>query len=256
MRQFLVVLCIAAAISNITANDYCSSNLCDYGQHVACGHNGEFSYTCPADAAMVPMTDSLKHVIVDGHNAKRNFIAGGGDVNHKPACRMATMQWDDELAYFASLNVKKCQMNHDSCSNTADFHYTGQNLAWMGYFEPLNSAAKFNEAIEMWYSEVAKSKQEYMDSFPSSQLYSIGHFSAMMTDRNIRVGCAASTYSVPGQSYKAFLVACNYAAANMPKFPIYVKCDWPASQCSTGNNPSYPNLCSVYEQFDVNYGFN
>ncbi|XP_037818676.1 antigen 5 like allergen Cul n 1-like [Lucilia sericata] len=257
MRKFLIVISLAAVIAAISATDYCSSTLCIIGPHIACGHNGQFSSNCPHDVAMVPMTDSLKQLIVDGHNAKRNFIAGGGDVNHKPACRMATMQWDDELAYLASLNVKQCDMKHDTCRNTDQFRFAGQNIAWIPFRGPIDNEARFNEAIELWYSEVANSKQEYIDSFPVEQLYSIGHFTAMMTDRNIRVGCAATTYYTSSESiFKTFLVACNYASGNLPNVPIYVKCDRPAKECSTGNNPSYPNLCSVNEHFDANYGYN
>ncbi|KNC32014.1 hypothetical protein FF38_10700 [Lucilia cuprina] len=255
MRQFLIVFALAAILVTTSAIDYCSKDLCYKRKHITCEHNGQFSSTCPSDAAIVTMTDSLKQLIVDGHNAKRNFIAGGGDVNHKPACSMATMQWDDELAYLASLNVKQCAMKHDSCRNTEQFRFAGQNLAWIHYLEPVNNEAGFNKSIELWYAEVANSKQEYIDSFPVEQLYSIGHFTAMMTDRNTHVGCSAATFSISGSRYKAFLVACNYASGNLRDVPIYVKCDRPAKNCSTGNNPSYPNLCSIKEHFDANYGY-
>ena len=116
---------------------------------------------------MVPITNDLKQILVDAHNAKRNFIAGGGDPRHSAACRMATMEWDDELAAIAALNVKQCRMNHDRCLNTDAFKYAGQNLAWMGFFGNLDPAEKLNEAVEMWYSEVKDSQQAYIDSYPN-----------------------------------------------------------------------------------------
>lgn len=42
----------------------------------------------------------------------RNKIASGGINGYCPASRMATMQWSDELAYLASLNVLQCVMKH------------------------------------------------------------------------------------------------------------------------------------------------
>lgn len=75
----------------------------------------------------------------------------------------------------------------------------------------------------------------------------------MMADRNIRLGCAASTYSQ--QPYQAYLVACNYATTNMINFPIYKSCNKAGTSCTTGTNPKYPNLCSASEKYDVNKWF-
>lgn len=130
---------------------------------------------------MVDINDSLKRVLVDAHNAKRNFIAGGGDAKHSPACRMATMDWDDELAAMAALNVKQCEMAHDKCRNTDAFKYSGQNLAWLSFSGDFNHADILNRVVEMWYSEVKYSKQAYIDSYPST--YSgplvLNHLSAL-----------------------------------------------------------------------------
>lgn len=76
----------------------------------------------------------------------------------------------------------------------------------------------------------------------------------MMADRNIRVGCAASTYTKKGEP-TSYLVACNYATTNMSNFPIYEKCAKAASTCKTGKNPQYPNLCSASEEYAVNKWF-
>lgn len=116
---------------------------------------------------MVPITDSLKTVLVNAHNKKRNFIAGGGDAKHSPACRMATMQWDNELADLAALNVKQCKMAHDISHNTDAFEYSGQNLFWMQIIGDIDHADNLNHAVESWYSEVKSSKQSYIDSYPN-----------------------------------------------------------------------------------------
>ncbi|XP_023302453.2 antigen 5 like allergen Cul n 1-like [Lucilia cuprina] len=257
MNNILVFFYFSAIIAVASATDYCSSSICSKGvKHIACDNNGKFDASCSADAKMVTITDSLKKLLVDAHNVKRNFIARGGDSKHSPACRMSTMQWDDELAAVAAFNVKQCKMAHDKCRNTDAFKYSGQNLAWMGYYGIPNDAQKLTQAVDMWYSEVKDSKQTYIDSYPNG--YSgpaIGHFTVMMADRNIRVGCAASTYSPAGQPYKAYLVACNYATTNMINFPIYASCKKAGQSCTTGSNPNYPNLCSLSEQYTVNKWF-
>lgn len=83
----------------------------------------------------------------------------------------------------------------------------------------------------------------------------IGHFTVMMADRNIRVGCAGATYTNDGERYLSYLVACNYATTNMINFPIYESCSRAAASCTTGTNPKYPNLCSASEQYAVNKWF-
>lgn len=112
------------------------------------------------------MTESLKKFIVEAHNDKRNIIAGGEDKSLKPACRMATMEWDDELASLAELNVLQCKMNHDNCHNTADFKYSGQNLGSIGFRGDVNDTARIQKSIESWYEEKKDVSQSIIDKYP------------------------------------------------------------------------------------------
>ncbi|XP_058974987.1 antigen 5 like allergen Cul n 1-like [Musca domestica] len=199
--------------------------------------------------------DKLKAEIVRAHNEKRNFVAGGGVEHLKPACRMATLEWDDELAEIASYNVLQCKMNHDKCRNTEAFIYSGQNLAWRSYWRPANIARLFSNSFALWYNEVKDVKMDFINSFPRGYKGpEIGHFTVMVADRNIRVGCAAASYvdiRIDG-GRQIFLLACNYATTNILELPIYANCSTAATSCSSGTNPQYPNLCSVSEKYDVN----
>lgn len=187
------------------------------------------------------------------HNHYRNLIAGGGVSKLKPACRMATMKWNDELAYLASLNVKSCQIRHDACHNTDAFSWSGQNLAFIGIFKNLNQTSNAMRSVDLWYGEVKDTTQAYIDAYPANyDGPAIGHFTVMVADRNTDVGCAISTYSVEGKAYKAFLMACNYAATNVIGIKMYNSCSIPASKCTTGVNPNYKFLCSPKEVYDVN----
>ncbi|KAM7350295.1 venom allergen-1-like [Cochliomyia hominivorax] len=253
---FIAYLFVAVALAVVNATDYCSSSICNNVKHIACDHNGQFDASCPADAKMVTITDDLKKVVVDAHNEKRNYLAGGGDTRFKPACRMPTMEWDDELAYLASLNVRQCKMAHDKCHNTDAFKYSGQNLAYVSFYNTADNVEKLKQMVDIWFSEINNAKQSYMDAYPNGYNGpTIGHFTVMMAERNIRVGCAASTFSVKDQSYKLYLVACNYATTNVINFPIYKSCSKAATSCTTGTNPRYPNLCSTAEKIDVNKFF-
>lgn len=78
----------------------------------------------------------------------------------------------------------------------------------------------------------------------------IGHFTVMVADRNIRVGCGMFTHSTD-YGYKTFGVTCNFATNNVQNEHIYAECENPGSLCVTGKNPKYPNLCSTSEVYDL-----
>ena len=118
---------------------------------------------------MVNIDNNLKQVLLDAHNEKRNLIAGGGAPKHGAACRMATMEWDNELAQIASLNVRQCQMAHDQCRNTDAFKYSGQNLAWFGYTGMATDHAKnLRNSVKGWYDEVEYSNKAFTDKYPAN----------------------------------------------------------------------------------------
>ncbi|XP_067635242.1 venom allergen-1-like isoform X2 [Eurosta solidaginis] len=237
----------------VYATNYCDPSLCN-GDHIACHNNEGFHSSCkkPQD---VQLTNNLKQLILDTHNKYRNKVAGGATAL-KPACRMATLQWDNELASLAALNVKQCKMAHDECHNTDAYKYSGQNLAWITYYNTADIKYLTGKSVDLWYNEIKDTKMSHIKSYPANYIGpQIGHFTVMMADRNIRVGCAASTYAVKGDNYRAFLFACNYATTNMIGFPIYKDCKKPATECKVDKNSKYPNLCAVSEKYDVNKWF-
>ncbi|XP_075156038.1 antigen 5 like allergen Cul n 1-like [Haematobia irritans] len=253
MNSIALILFAALSIGHIMATDYCSSSICPTGtSHIACGHSGKFDSTCPKDAAIVTLTTAMKNAIVNRHNAKRNLVAGGKAANHKPACRMATMKWNAELAKLAALNVRQCKMNHDSCRNTDAFKYSGQNLAWRTYSGTLDTQKMLVACVDMWYNEVKYSNMSNIKAFPVTYDHNkeFGHFTVMVVDRNIAVGCAVAKYTKDGA--KNFLMGCNYATTNMQTKPIYASCTKPATSCKKGKNTKYPNLCSPQEVYSVN----
>lgn len=73
---------------------------------------------CPSERMKINITPKLQQIMVDEHNKYRNQQALGQTPNYQPATRMATMKWDPELAKLAAINVRQCEMKHDSCRNT------------------------------------------------------------------------------------------------------------------------------------------
>ena len=106
--------------------NYCLGNLCPYQggstSHIGCGSTRDFSPSCASDRAIVPLNQSNIDSILDLHNQLRNNLALGeviglDNISFKPAIRMATLQWDNELADLALLNAYQCKMEHDRCVN-------------------------------------------------------------------------------------------------------------------------------------------
>lgn len=154
--------------------------------------------------------------------------------------------WNAELAQLASLNVKRCKMTHDECRSTKDFKYAGQNLAYRansGAFEPMSSLIEKN--VKGWYDEVEFAAQSDIDECCTSKSgKTIGHFTQLVTDRAIQVGCAVARYT--DGKWKTSLMACNYAFTNMIGQRVYISGE-SASGCTSGTNSDFPALCKASE---------
>lgn len=79
---------------------------------------------------------------------------------------MATIQWDDELARLATLNVMQCRMQHDECRNTPRYRSSGQNIAWRSYYNiEYTQKQVLEDALTDWFSEYKYSDMSYIDSY-------------------------------------------------------------------------------------------
>jgi hypothetical protein len=77
----------------------------------------------------------------------------------------------------------------------------------------------------------------------------IGHFTAMVTERSTQIGCAISSFRYNG--WNAYLLACNYASNNMIGCSVY-RSGAIASACTLGPDSTYPGLCKTNEPIDPN----
>ena len=141
-------------------------------------------------------------------------------------------------------------MSHDPCHNTQDYAFSGQNLglrATTGDFEAIDSCAQ--NIVNSWYNEVKDASPSDINKCCSSASgKTIGHFTMLVTDRAVQVGCAAAQYT-NGQ-WKTCLLACNYAFTNLVGSPVYVSGP-AASKCTKGSNNDYPGLCKVDEPIEA-----
>uniref|UniRef100_T1E2W5 Venom allergen-1 n=1 Tax=Psorophora albipes TaxID=869069 RepID=T1E2W5_9DIPT len=241
---------MATVCSGQTTN-YCDASLCTKGTHIACNGLTTLSSSCGAGAAESVLDASAQAQILDEHNKLRNTVAMGqqnytATEFYKQAARMATLQWDSELASIAAANARRCVYGHDACRNTATMKFVGQNIAIQQYYGMTKTDSQLiTEFVQAWFSEYQYANPGFIDSYPQGYTGpAIGHFTQVVSDRSSKVGCSLVSYEADGWTNKLFV--CNYGLTNMVNQPVYVAGNT-ASQCTTGSNPSYSGLCSVNE---------
>uniref|UniRef100_A0A1Q3FTQ4 Putative scp-like extracellular protein n=1 Tax=Culex tarsalis TaxID=7177 RepID=A0A1Q3FTQ4_CULTA len=248
--RFLTVASLLALIG-LSTQQYCDPALCPIltGPHIACNGLTTLSPSCGHDAQEIYLDPSLVAIILDEHNRRRSQVATGQQsyapgAFYSQAARMATLQWDRELANIAAANARRCTFGHDTCRNTYSFPYAGQNIA-ISTNSRVSNGDQIKRWIDSWYAEYRSANPGYLANFPGGPvLFSIGHFTQMVSDRTDRIGCSLVSY----QSNKVFV--CNYSFSNMLGQPIYVT-GRACSMCRTGCNAAYPGLCNTNEVVDA-----
>ncbi|XP_055610288.1 antigen 5 like allergen Cul n 1-like [Uranotaenia lowii] len=241
------VLAICLLVVSVQATDYCEPSLCRKGSsHVACNANPGYG---KPDAYTIPFDSDKQAMIVQLHNEMRNKIALGKQNYTKgfypTAARMTTMQWDDELAFIAAANARKCVFKHDQCRNTVKYPISGQNIGIFGYGGTRDPDVLITKLFNMWYAEYKHANPEITKKYPKGYKGPvIGHFTQVVQDRADRIGCAVTHWT--DKPYNKLYLVCNYARVNVVGQPVYTPGDV-GSQCTTGTNSEFPGLCSPDE---------
>lgn len=168
-----------------------------------------------------------------------------------------------KLAYFRFHNIE--------WNSLANFTFSGQNLAVRSTSGFLTTEVIIERSMKSWFNEWNLTSVENIRKVGSSTngwfilniinalkihtfLFTIsrtiGHFTAMVTERSTAVGCAISSYSVSGWN-NTYLMACNYASTNMRDCSVY-RAGSTAIGCVSGRDSKYSGLCSIDEPIDPN----
>lgn len=85
----------------------------------------------------------------------------------------------------------------------------------------------------------------------------IAYFTQLVRDSTTHVGCGIlrqtkNTTNEAGQSLSSVhqYMTCNFVRTNDVNAPVYQSGDRPATECRSGRNPVFINLCSVNEIYD------
>ncbi|XP_034102597.1 antigen 5 like allergen Cul n 1 isoform X1 [Drosophila nasuta] len=261
----------------IYAFDYCDPVLCPGPEkHIACNNFGELAESCSADAHVVRITPERRLLILNALNDYRDRIARGDLLGFKPALRMATLQWDPELASFAELNVKRCALVNDHCRNSEQFRNVAQVVAEGGWQsapsdnsdEPLEYHTEeevLNATLEQMFAEYKECSMRDIIAYspPINRILHIriskciAYFTQLVRDSTTHVGCGIlrQTHNTTNNAGQWLLgtrqyMTCNFVRGNDVNAPVYLSGDRPAIECRTGRNPAFVNLCSINEIYD------
>ncbi|XP_055614644.1 antigen 5 like allergen Cul n 1-like [Uranotaenia lowii] len=229
------------------AEDYCDPHLCDPGvKHIGCDNPNQLDPSCE-EGFVYEMNDKLKKLIVDTHNDYRNQVAKGTINWLQSSSNMVAMDWDDDLAYLAELNVKTCSGDHDKCHNTVDYPSSGQNIAsWGTSGSEIDVDKKLPDLIWQWWDERHKSNQRQINKLFDKK--NTLHFTMLARDKANRVGCGLIRNKQNGWYW--LTLTCNYAYTNMIGTRVY-KSGTPCSECKTGCDKKWDGLCTKDEPVDL-----
>ncbi|XP_001361834.3 antigen 5 like allergen Cul n 1 [Drosophila pseudoobscura] len=229
--------------------DYCQEHWCSRPalQHVACNNNGSLGAKCKSGARLIPMSADMQQFIVRQVNLYRNQVASGAFRKWPPAERMATVQWDPELAKLAELAVKQCHLATDNCRNTRRFKHVGQIVGHVIF-----SANRFSQRqlighkIYNWFNQYKKATA----GLGLGLRKDITSFRQLIQERATHMGCGVLQQQ--RHRWQQQFIVCNFARENVHHEPAYAIGHKAAAGCQKGTNPQFPNLCAVEEPFDVN----
>lgn len=75
----------------------------------------------------------------------------------------------------------------------------------------------------------------------------IGHFTQVVRDKSMKLGCAITSFSSADKQFKNIYLVCNYSMTNMIGKPVYVSGRM-ASKCKSGPSKRFRGLCSRDEK--------
>lgn len=234
-------------LKSVKSEDWCEieSEFCKGKSHIGCNPNQIKQIN--VKNLQILDTDSVKNLILEGHNNMRNSQAGGYQ-NFAPASKMLQMYWDIDLTILADIHVRHCNMKHDGCRATNEFPKAGQNLGYTCSTKK-NRPIKFcvDRIIEGWRNESSLTDISIISSYTRTEKQ-IGHYTVCIKDNNYACGCAVARYIkiTKGEEYDCVMMTCNYAKTNIIGEPVYTAGS-PGSDCEyIGREISetYENLCS------------
>ncbi|KAK5644233.1 hypothetical protein RI129_008078 [Pyrocoelia pectoralis] len=262
LSAFLLLLEVTLAYTMLVEkNPYCALG-CDFGDgvlnHTVCERGVNKcgpAPICGSNFKVVKLTDKLRQMILNFHNALRCRVALGKETRGKqpPAKNMRVMTYDKELEFIAQCWANACDgtsLKHDKCRRTKKHEHNGQNLGYINSSaNNINITLAMQQLIMHWYNEVALYNSEWIYDTQDRGV-KVGHYTQMVWADTHKIGCGAVHYTVnksDGSKWYEFLFVCNYGpGGNYLGEPVY-KPGTPGSGCT--DKLASSNRCGMCGRF-------
>ncbi|XP_055693767.1 antigen 5 like allergen Cul n 1-like [Lutzomyia longipalpis] len=246
MLTFVIFVALAIGVQSV---DWCKmeSQFCGGREHIACEPNAFPYATNVRNVEVIPMTDSLKQMIVNTHNKYRSRVAKGQERGIPAAADMEKVSWNADLQTAAAFHVKHAKFQHDSCRAFTGYPNPGQNIALSTSSVPFsNVAATVEGHINSWYSTempyVRDKKSSCTGKF-TSDCMPAGHYTCMVNGKNDAVGCAVVKFEEKNglRWWYRLMTTCDYTVTNFLNLPVYTagttcsKCSSAGKSCDSAS---------------------
>ena len=157
-------------------------------------------------SAVCGFTEEEIQKILDAHNTVRDNVPADFP-KHAPSSCLPHLEWDTYLADMAQKYSNTCPTDHSEKKDRkyTDGTYVGENLYWDS--ASVDVSTLFERAvIDYWY------KTEYEDYDYGGSTTGVGHYTQIVWNKTIRVGCGLTAHCPPDSALylEHNAITCNY----------------------------------------------
>ncbi|EDX15960.1 GD10825, partial [Drosophila simulans] len=184
--------------------------------------------------------------ILHYHNTYRDIVAGGQLHRLPIAARMLKLKWDHDLAFLASILVKRCDLQPtDHCISTEEFSSPSYHVVYNKFKAKQDTFRIVRSQLNAWYDQYKKVSASSLFGGFSTDKKEIGHFLRMIVGPSNRLGCAIASTEKDGWTHQ--WLGCLYSCSPQKNPLLYEYSGKPGEYCTTGINGIFQNLCNDTE---------
>ncbi|XP_039154181.1 antigen 5 like allergen Cul n 1-like [Drosophila simulans] len=230
-------------------SNYCHIKNCPADKklpHIGCNSSGSWSPKCGKEPKIIDVPNHIQKFILHYHNTYRDIVAGGQLHRLPIAARMLKLKWDHDLAFLASILVKRCDLQPtDHCISTEEFSSPSYHVVYNKFKAKQDTFRIVRSQLNAWYDQYKKVSASSLFGGFSTDKKEIGHFLRMIVGPSNRLGCAIASTEKDGWTHQ--WLGCLYSCSPQKNPLLYEYSGKPGEYCTTGINGIFQNLCNDTE---------
>ncbi|XP_026832180.1 uncharacterized protein LOC113563855 [Drosophila erecta] len=229
--------------------NYCHLKNCPADKklpHIGCNSSGNWSPKCGKEPTIISIPKHIRLFILNYHNTYRDIVAGGQLHRLPIAARMLKLKWDHDLAFLATLLLKRCDLQPtDHCISTEEFSSPGYHAVYNKFKANQDTFRIVRSQLNAWYDQYKHVSAVSLINGLSPDKKEVGHFRRMMVGPSSRLGCAIARIEKDGWTHQ--WLACMYSCSPKKNSLLYESSGKPGIHCATGINGKFQHLCNDKE---------